>query len=299
MAVKRSQLVALLLSLMGSLTVGIGVAHLIVTYFLVFQSICESSLSKPPCKYAEVIIYAFIVPGVWGAIMVFATGLLAVKAVGNMKFWRTVFKTVAFLTVIVSIPAMIAISIVNAVKVAMPPYEYESALYNVTSGFPQTSAVLFALPIAVSGMGLIEWILTIGLLVYISAHLKTEPVSTESGAEVEPTQKQEQEQEQEQQYEPRRRPQFQPYGFVQPRAQLPYSVPFYPIRPVVDAPYTPLPYGRPYIPTNVGPNPDLRVMYRPGLRTGYQIPGRLPPGRLPPLSGPVRPYPVPYYRPAY
>lgn len=62
------QLLALLLAVMAAISLGLGVAHFISTYFLLFDPAspyCNKVLSG--CSYAEQVVYAFIMPGVWGS----------------------------------------------------------------------------------------------------------------------------------------------------------------------------------------------------------------------------------------
>jgi hypothetical protein len=260
MACSCFQLLALLLAVMAAITLGLGVAQFIATYFLAFVPYCRYVLGN--CTYAEPVVYAFIMPGVWGSIGAFATGILAIKAIANMTSWRSVFSTVAFITAVILLPAMISVSIVNAVKVIQSPDGFSGSLYNVSTGAPNSTSVLFILPIVIVVMGFIEFFLTAGLFIYACVCLrpKFEPDSDE------------------------------PIPIPVP---VPRSAPeaIYPGPTASYSPYGPLPYRRP-APIYGDPSQDPGFLYRPGLRSFV-------PGRYPSIAGIARPYPLPYSPPGY
>lgn len=284
MAGKCIQMTAMLLSIMAAISLGVGVANVIAVYFFLYKdSPCQPSITDTAsCVHRNVITLAFIGSGIWGSLVVFAVGILAIKSVANQFAYRTMFLTATFVSAVIIIPTMIILNTVNAVMVTTE--NSPSQLFNITnpSSNSVSAQVLLALPAGVGGLGCLEWILMAGLLVYTCMYIKKvqqspskEPVEAES---------------------------------QKPRQMLPDPGPgmpppsagperFYGGPGLAYSPYGGLPYRRP---TAYGPGADYgrldaAPMYRPAVRAPYMYPAAA--GRLPmPRPGP---YPMSYVPPGY
>lgn len=187
MAIKWFQTFAMIMALAAAVSLGLGVANFISTYYLLFEPdydpYCGSSLNG--CIYSSAVIFSFILPGGWGSLMVFITAIIAIKAYGNMQKWRTVFMTLSFVTAIIFIPAMIILCVVNAAFVATSPGDGYGAPFNLSNPeSTNTTTVLFALPVTIAGLGVIEFLHCAGLLLYI---IRKKPESKTTTNEIEVT----------------------------------------------------------------------------------------------------------------
>lgn len=294
MGARCIQLTALLLCNLAAVSLGLGIANVIATYFFVYNvssysQSCQPGLSNTAnCPYRNVVTLAFIGSGIWGSLVVFAVGILAIKSIAKQFAYRSMFLTATFVTAVVVIPTMVVLNAVNAALVTNE--NAPSVLFNTTLGDanPVSAKVLFALPITVSCVSFLEMLVMAGMLVYTCMCFKQQPESKEPTAEVpKPAQTQPQPQSQTQ-------PAVQP-STVAPEPDVPAG--FYPYpgpRPMAYSPYGPAPYRRPiaYAGTDYG-RLDPTSIYRPALRTPYMYP---PSAARYPMA---RPYPLSYVPPGY
>lgn len=279
------------MSVLSSFTIGLGIAHFVGTYFLLFEPVCNKDFTN--CVYALPGIFGFLLPGVWGSIGVFATGLIGMKLLNDPKKWRKLYIVIAVVSIFLLVPGMIAISVANVVLVSQSPNGVSVALYdpNTVTQTAQT-AVLFYIPIVIASIGALEHILITASFFYVSCCFKPAAKSSgavESAAAVPPNG------DAKPQYRQAQR-QTAPGQLPAPDEGIAFRGAMYNPAPRNNAPYG-LQYKRPTqwqpaapqgpLPFPVGPNPRFLNPFGPAPY-GPGVPRTFVPGRL-------NPYSVPYY----
>lgn len=159
MATRILQFVAWLISLIAVLSFGIAIADIILTS----ARLCGNGVSCPDFnteKYRYLaMIFSWIASGVWASIAAFTVGVLAMQFPKDQTKKFALLATVAFLTAVVILPAMIVLNVLEAYWVAV------SNVYNL---YTQTGDVAkFILPLIIAILGLVEFFMVAGVLLTV------------------------------------------------------------------------------------------------------------------------------------
>lgn len=158
--------VSIALALLAAVTFGIALADIIYTKV----TVCDSN-SAPACDPASIgIILTYVGSGCWASLFVFIAAVwgvcYAVDPIGS----RERYLTLLFLAAIIFIPAMTIIScvIIYMVLEETPGASDSTSLYDFST--PDDGyLVKFILPTCVALLGLLQFFLAAGLMIYIYA----------------------------------------------------------------------------------------------------------------------------------
>lgn len=152
-----------ILALLAAVSLGAAIADIIYTVVVV----CPKTTDVCPLGNLA-IIFSYIGSGVWASLFVFITAIFGLRYVGDPRGSRQTFVVVCFLAAVIFTPAMTILNSVGAYMVLTetPGVSLTEELYDIdkpSDGF----MVKFYLPVALAALGLIEFFVTSGLLIYV------------------------------------------------------------------------------------------------------------------------------------
>lgn len=156
--------VSITLAVLAAITFGVALADLIYTRVV----ICSNTTACSPTTVA--VILAYVGSGLWGSIFSFVAAIYGLRYVGDPYGTRQIFLTLLFLATILFIPAIV---VINAAAIFMvlnetPGATTSTSLYNFST--PSDGYIVkFILPLIVAFLGLVQFFLAAGMLIYACA----------------------------------------------------------------------------------------------------------------------------------